>query len=163
MLPLLQLDCPITVDKHWCLSFPQPQQHYFGLSLLLSMSVKKESASGLRHYAKPLVFTGNYAHRSPGVTPGITGQEAGTQPPSLTLFSVLSADCERQEAVVDTRITRKRQLEEPQVGIWTQGRLCWPPWCHNNRWCGIIIKKNEGITSGLEMHTYILCEILILI
>lgn len=141
MLPLLRLDCPVTADKHWRLSVPRPQQCHFGLSLLLSMLVKREAASGRRHHAIILVFIGNYAHRSPEFTPGITGQEAEIQPPSLTLFSVLSADCAREEAVVNTRITCKRQLEEPQEGIWSQGWLCWPPCCHNNRWSGIIIKK----------------------
>lgn len=141
MLPLLRLDCPVTANKHWRLSVPQPQQRHFGLSLLSAVLVKRESASGQRCHAITLVFTGNYAHRGPGFTPGITGQEAGIQPPLLTLFIVLSADCAREEGVLDTRITCKRQLEEPQARIWTQGWLCWPPCCHNNRWCGIIIKK----------------------
>lgn len=85
--------------------------------------------------------TGIYWYLCPGFTPGITGQEAGIQHPSLTLFSVLSTDCARGEVVAGTTITCKRQLEEPQAGIWTQGWLYWPPCCHNNRWCGIIIIK----------------------
>lgn len=78
------------------------------------MLVKRESAFG---HAVALVFAGNYAHRNPRFIPGITGQEAQIQPPSLTLFSVLSADGAHEEALLDTRVTCKRQLEEPQAGI----------------------------------------------
>lgn len=87
MLPLLLLGCPVTAHKQTFVCSSNST-----LSLLLSMLVKKESASGHRCRAVTLVFTGDSAHRSPGFTPGITGQEAEIQPPSLTLFGVLSAE-----------------------------------------------------------------------